>query len=170
MLESEAVDVRLRGYYRKWLRFYLDFCRKYGVYPAHKNSIPAFNDKLREKAQPEQLRCQAHHAISRYHRVRWEFSVTSEFVKQNEDDEELLPGSNHSRTSRSGAGQFDAALGLNEKERSSSPASIVNPLESVGQGSHVDGHPGFEANRESRVCSVPSIREQQETYTGQGAS
>ncbi len=29
-LEREAVDARRHGEYRKWLRYYLDFCHKYG--------------------------------------------------------------------------------------------------------------------------------------------
>jgi hypothetical protein len=36
----------LHGVYKKWLRYYLDFCRKYHFPPAHTQSLPRFIQKL----------------------------------------------------------------------------------------------------------------------------
>lgn len=52
-----------RPHYHKWLRYYLDFCQKYGFSPADRQSLPAFQEKLRTKHQPETLCEQAGHAI-----------------------------------------------------------------------------------------------------------
>ena len=55
-----------RPHYHKWLRYYLDFCHKYGFAPTARPSLPAFQEKLRAKLQPEPLRQQAEHAVSLY--------------------------------------------------------------------------------------------------------
>ena len=39
--------------YRKWLRYYLDYCHKYHVSPAGKLSFSAFHKKLSSKNQSE---------------------------------------------------------------------------------------------------------------------
>ena len=51
-------------YYRKWLRYYLDFCRKYRLEPASVESPPLFQAKLREKKQTEPQIRQAAQAVS----------------------------------------------------------------------------------------------------------
>ena len=55
-----------RPHYHKWLRYYLDFCHKYSFEPTDRPSLPAFQEKLRAKHQPESLRQQASHTISLY--------------------------------------------------------------------------------------------------------
>ena len=50
-------------YYIKWLRYYLDFCRKYNFRQEGKESLAAFMEKLKEKKKGENLRKQARHAI-----------------------------------------------------------------------------------------------------------
>jgi len=67
LLDRASVDPNHRGYYRKWLRFYLDFCYKYTFDPADRNSFPQFNSKLQEKRQAKVLRRQAHDAVSLYY-------------------------------------------------------------------------------------------------------
>lgn len=69
ILESQPIDARYHVHYRKWLRFYLDYCHNYDFDPDLKTSFPHFNNKLREKSQPETLRRQAHHAITLYFRM-----------------------------------------------------------------------------------------------------
>jgi integron integrase len=52
--------------YKKWLRYYLDFCDKYPVPDAKSERVRLFADKLREKNQtPAQLE-RAAHAVSLY--------------------------------------------------------------------------------------------------------
>jgi len=67
-LELNSISPGHRGYYKKWLRFYLDFCQKYGFDPNDKYSFPQFNKKLESKNQSEELRKQAHHAVTLYFR------------------------------------------------------------------------------------------------------
>ncbi|MEA3548104.1 MAG: hypothetical protein U9R66_10630 [Thermodesulfobacteriota bacterium] len=50
--------------YAKWLRYYIDFCHKYGFPDRETRSLPAFLEKLKEKKQAEYLRKQAYHAVT----------------------------------------------------------------------------------------------------------
>jgi integron integrase len=68
-LEREGVAAEHRPHYRKWLRFYWDFCHKYSFAPTDRQSFPAFDEKLRTKNQSEAQRKQAYHAVSLYYEV-----------------------------------------------------------------------------------------------------
>ena len=57
------------GGYRKWLRFYLDFCHKYGHSYAGAESLPPFLDKLASKGQSDALRSQAAAAVELYYQM-----------------------------------------------------------------------------------------------------
>ena len=59
-LTDKDVATNIRGHFKKWLRYYLDFCHKYGFEPTDRQSFPAFNDKLRAKNQSDILRQQAY--------------------------------------------------------------------------------------------------------------
>lgn len=54
-------------HYKKWLRFYLDFCEKYLIDSSRRESLDAFLQKLRDKKQTETQRQQAAHAVSLYY-------------------------------------------------------------------------------------------------------
>ncbi len=54
-------------YFRKWLRFYLRFCRKYAFEPMVCASLPDFIRKLREKRQSEALRDRAGEVVWVYY-------------------------------------------------------------------------------------------------------
>ncbi len=47
--------------YKKWLRYYLDFCDKYPVPEARSERVRLFMEKLQDKKQPEKLRERAAH-------------------------------------------------------------------------------------------------------------
>ena len=53
----------------KWLRFYLDFCSKYGHSRDLKSSFPLFMAKLASKNQPEAKRSEASVAVTLYFRM-----------------------------------------------------------------------------------------------------
>jgi integron integrase len=55
--------------YRKWLRYYLDFCIKYSYDNFNKDNLSLFIEKLKEKKQSEQQQEQAFHAISLYYEL-----------------------------------------------------------------------------------------------------
>jgi hypothetical protein len=68
-LERDKIATKLHVHYKKWLRYYLDFCHKYNFKPADKKSFPSFNDKLKAKNQPELFRKQAYHAVCLYYSI-----------------------------------------------------------------------------------------------------
>ena len=63
---SKKIPPDLHGYYRKWLRFYLDFCQKYGQDTKRPDSLPGFIKKLREKKQSTDFQKQAYHSVLLY--------------------------------------------------------------------------------------------------------
>lgn len=69
LLAQKGVAAKSRPHYKKWLRYYLDFCHRYGFEPTDRRSFPAFNDKLRTKNQSGSLRQQAYHAVSLYYEM-----------------------------------------------------------------------------------------------------
>ncbi len=69
VLERKAVSANYRSFYKKWLRYYLDFCQKYAFEPSDSNSLPHFIDKLRQKRQSDALRKQASHAVTLYYEM-----------------------------------------------------------------------------------------------------
>ncbi len=54
-------------HFRKWFRYYLDFCKKYNHPYAESNSLSAFLEKLRSKRQSEEKRKEAEKAIMLYY-------------------------------------------------------------------------------------------------------
>ena len=63
-MEAAPVGRQDRPDYRKWLRFYLDFCHKYGHPPRAVSSLSPFLAKLASKNQSPDQRQQAALAVS----------------------------------------------------------------------------------------------------------
>jgi len=61
-----AVAVQERWYHRKWLRYYLDFCAKYGRPAAEETSLGPFIEKLASKNQSAAQLRQAAQAVRLY--------------------------------------------------------------------------------------------------------
>jgi hypothetical protein len=68
-IESGDVAWHERSDYRKWLRFYLDFCGKYGLDPGVPESLPRFQEKLASKHQSKAQRDQAGRAVNLYYEL-----------------------------------------------------------------------------------------------------
>ena len=68
-MNNKAIQKKDLFNYRKWLRYYLDFCLKYKHNQLNKNSLDLFIEKLKEKRQNEQQQKQAFHAISLYYEL-----------------------------------------------------------------------------------------------------
>lgn len=64
ILTSKGVDRKLHGPYKKWLRFYLDFCSKYNHQSYQALSLSHFQQKLLSKGQSSYSREQATYAVS----------------------------------------------------------------------------------------------------------
>ncbi|MEA1946626.1 MAG: integron integrase [Thermodesulfobacteriota bacterium] len=67
LLIQKAVPDKYHPYYRKWLRYYLDFCQKYGFIQSDTKSLPHFIKKLKEKKQTDPQQKQAADAIYIYY-------------------------------------------------------------------------------------------------------
>ena len=68
-LGREAVDTNRHGEYRKWLRYYLDFCRKYGHGYLDERSLALFTEKLKIKGQRSFQSEEASRAVRLYYRM-----------------------------------------------------------------------------------------------------
>ena len=63
-VQTGQIPKTVRSYYKKWLRYYLDFCHKYGFPHAQRESLSPFLQKLQEKKQSEWQQQQTTHAVS----------------------------------------------------------------------------------------------------------
>jgi site-specific recombinase XerD len=66
VLEERGVPLAQNSYYKKWLRYYVDFCDKYRLEATSSKSQAQFLDKLREMKQTDWQIKQAAHAVSLY--------------------------------------------------------------------------------------------------------
>ncbi len=65
-LSKARVPVSSRDFYKKWLRYFLDFCHKYGYDASDPESLAPFGEKLRSKGQSLAYQRQAEHAVIIY--------------------------------------------------------------------------------------------------------
>jgi len=70
VLNKRAIAVSRREDYKKWLRYYLDFCAKHPVPDSKSERVRLFVEKLREKKQTVDQQKQAAHAVSLYFETR----------------------------------------------------------------------------------------------------
>lgn len=66
VLIQNNVPIQQRAFYKKWLRYYWDFCHKYHFSTEKASSLPAFIEKLRSKHQSDVLCEQAKQAVLLY--------------------------------------------------------------------------------------------------------
>jgi integron integrase len=69
LLRNRSVPTGLHPLYKKWLRFYLDFCRKYRFQETERKSLEHFLQKLQEKKQTDLQQQQASRAIMLYYEL-----------------------------------------------------------------------------------------------------
>ena len=69
ILKEKVMDVSRHADYKKWLRYYLDFCAKYPVLSNRSDKVRLFINKLQEKKQSLPQQKQAAHAISLYFEI-----------------------------------------------------------------------------------------------------
>jgi len=65
-LKTRGIPAERFPGYKKWLRYYLDFCDKYPVPSSRSERVRLFCEKLGQKNQSEEQRKQAAHAVSLY--------------------------------------------------------------------------------------------------------
>ncbi len=81
---KKGIPLPAHFHYRKWLRYYLDFCLRYHHKPADKESLAPFVQKLKDKKQTEQQRKQAFDAISLFCQMKKADQGKSHILKNNE--------------------------------------------------------------------------------------
>ena len=69
VLIKKRVPLTELFHYRKWLRYYLDFCHKYHHELTKKESLEPFVQKLKDKNQTVQQRKQAFDAVSIFYQI-----------------------------------------------------------------------------------------------------
>jgi len=77
MLAQSKIAPHERNDYRKWFRYYLDYCHKYHHSPADKQSFSAFHEKLSSKNQSEASCRQAYAAVVLYHEMLGSYSASA---------------------------------------------------------------------------------------------
>ena len=70
LLVKRGVPLADHFYYKKWLRYYLDFCFKYHHEKSKKESLSHFINKLQNKNQNERQQKQAFHAVSIFYEIK----------------------------------------------------------------------------------------------------
>jgi integron integrase len=69
ILTQKKIPKSEHSNFRKWLRYYFDFCRKYHYTDSKRESLPHFIKKLQEKRQSPDQQKQAAFAISLYYSI-----------------------------------------------------------------------------------------------------
>jgi len=68
-LRKSVTPVNVHGAYKKWLRYYLDYCQKYQKPPEQEKSLPLFIAKLQEKRQTADQIKQACASVEMYYDI-----------------------------------------------------------------------------------------------------
>ncbi|MDP2815154.1 MAG: phage integrase N-terminal SAM-like domain-containing protein, partial [Rectinemataceae bacterium] len=85
VLKKRRVPVSCHAYYRKWLRYYLDFRSKYSLPDSESEHVRLFIEKLRKKNQTPEQQKQAAHALSLFFESQQK--VTNETLSAHVDTE-----------------------------------------------------------------------------------
>ena len=67
LLKDRNIPKSAYADFRKWLRYYLDFCKKYNHSESENESLPLFIKKLQEKHQSSNQQKQASFAVTLYY-------------------------------------------------------------------------------------------------------
>jgi integron integrase len=70
VLRSHGIPVTHYAAYKKWLRYYLDFCFKYPASGNTSEQARLFQEKLRQRKQTEEQRDQAARAVTMFHEMQ----------------------------------------------------------------------------------------------------
>jgi integron integrase len=68
-LTDRNIPATSHGYYKKWFRYYLDYCHKYRFYCLNPESLPNFLNKLKEKKQTGIQQKQAHESVHLFYEL-----------------------------------------------------------------------------------------------------
>ncbi len=91
VLKKREIPVVHYADFKKWLRYYHDFCVKYAESTGKYESVRLFLEKLKEKKQTEVQLQQAAHAISLYFEMQKQVKVKEEFFNRQPSDQNPMP-------------------------------------------------------------------------------
>jgi len=83
-LDKDKVPVGKQNLFKKWVRYYLDFCHKYKHHPQNTESLPLFINKLRGKKQSKQQQKQAFDSVLVYYKI---FNIYPDWSKEKSQRE-----------------------------------------------------------------------------------
>lgn len=83
VLKKQEIPIFQYADYRKWLRFFLDFCAKYPEPNGEFQRVQPFLEKLWVKRQTEEQRKQAEHAITLYFDMQERTGIVAESINRN---------------------------------------------------------------------------------------
>ena len=83
-LDKDKVPVDKHNLFKKWLRYYLDFCHKYKHHPQNTESLSLFINKLRDKKQSKQQQEQAFNSVLVYYKI---FNIFPDWSKKESQRE-----------------------------------------------------------------------------------
>jgi len=90
MLIEKNIPKSAHTDYRKWLRYYLNFCFKYHHEKSKKESLSHFIKKLKDKNQTEQQQKQAFHAVSIFYGIKNTDQDEIEALKNKKENKKKL--------------------------------------------------------------------------------
>jgi len=109
VLQANKIPQNMQGYYLKWLRFYLDFCHKYGFGENHPGSLPPFIEKLRSKKQNAGLLPQASHAVNLFYSLFRQEPVSKPYTFKVESTQNVTVKENKKGPSTKGFTREEAS-------------------------------------------------------------
>lgn len=85
-MKNAGLVISLQNEFRKWLRFYLDFCSKYYLDPANHETPAQFMQKLNEKGQSPEKQKQAAQSVKVYLDIIASETIKTEKSKVKDTD------------------------------------------------------------------------------------
>ncbi len=125
VLRQRAIPESSHIYYRKWLRYFLDFCEKYPPPEEKSEQVRLFIEKLKSKKQTRQQCTQAAHAISLFFESQQMKTPTPSGainIQKTPDSPEFVPPK--ARNTNDTAGDIEPAV--------VSATTIAEPLSTFG--------------------------------------
>ncbi len=149
-LRNKAIPKQTHGLYKKWLRYYLDFCHKYHLPHAHGDSLAPFLNKLQEKKQTKAQQQQASQAIALYYELIHVRDARTHVPLATKDrPPEKAP---HASSHRAGSSSHEVTI--------SHDATTSYKVRPLGTASSVSSHPPVsppEASRPSTGASWKAV-------------
>ncbi|ODS32549.1 MAG: integrase, partial [Candidatus Scalindua rubra] len=153
-LVKNKVPQDYQNHYRKWLRYYLDFCQKYNFQSIKPESLQNFLRKLGEKRQTQEQQKQASHAISLFYKITPARTVTTEKIRSGRFQSEQIASektksSDESQEWKSALGNLSAEI----KIRHYSPKTLKT------YALWVRKFQGFTRNTDPQLLSSNDVKE-----------